>query len=198
MERVELLALDTFFHVFGTVTLDGWQVVADPQDLSGHRPRPRVISTDSLVDLGLNVLDPFAGDAFQQGVEYPLWYMSSLIMVYRVHCCFIAFSCSGLHVSSLRYWMTGVIQLSVLASASSIARHSASTSVTLGCLNHICMTDLWWLFFLVTDNLDKMSALLLSSLGMCSKGALLKRVMLFSAAWKYLCSRGSFTSKFLL
>ena len=77
--------------------------------------------------------------------------------------------------------MTGVIQLSASASASSIARHSAS--VTLGCLNHICMTDLWWLFFLVTDYLDRMSTLLLSSLGMCSKGALLKRAMLFLAVW---------------
>ena len=49
--------------------------------------------------------------------------------------------------------MTSVIQLSTSASsiarhsASSIARHSASASVTLGCLSHICMTDLWWLFF---------------------------------------------------
>ena len=45
------------------------------------------------------------------------------------------------------------------------------------------MTDLLWLFLLVTDSLDRMSALLLSSLGMCSKGALLKRAMLFLVAW---------------
>jgi len=75
--------------------------------------------------------------------------------------------------------MMGVIQLSI--SASAIARHSVSD--TLGCLNHICMTGLWWLFFLVTDSLDKMLALLVSSLGMCSNGALFNRAMLFQAAW---------------
>jgi len=75
--------------------------------------------------------------------------------------------------------MMDVIQLSI--SALSIVRHSASD--TLGCLSHICMTDLWWLFFLVIDNLDKMSTLLLFSLGMCSKGALLNQTMLFLAAW---------------
>ena len=65
MERGELLTLGTFSHVLGTVTLDCRSVVAGPQDLSGHRPRPRVVSADSLVNLSQNVLDPFAGDAFQ-------------------------------------------------------------------------------------------------------------------------------------
>ena len=74
-------------------------------------------------------------------------------MLYRTHCCFMVFSCSGLHVPSSRYWMMGVIQLSI--SASAIVRHSVSN--TLRCLNHISMTNLWWLFFLVTDNLDKAS-----------------------------------------
>jgi len=40
VERAELLAHGTFFHVLGTVALDGRLVVAGPQDLSGHRPRP--------------------------------------------------------------------------------------------------------------------------------------------------------------
>ena len=120
---------------------------------------------------------------FSRGVEYPLRYKSSLTIVYQAHCCFVAFSWSGLHVPAVRYWMTGVIQLLASTSSSSIVRHSASASVTLGCLSHICMTDLWWLFLFVTDSLDKMSALLLSSLGMCSKGALLKRAMQFLAAW---------------
>ena len=47
--------------------------------------------------------------------------------------------------------MMGVIQLSFLVLA--IARHSVSD--TLRCLRHICMTDHWWLFFFVTDSLDK-------------------------------------------
>ena len=132
VERAELLALGIFLHVFNTVALDGRPVVAGPQDLSDHRPRPRVIYTDSLVDLDQNVLGPFIGDAFQQGGR-----VSSSVQVFVNHdvpgaLLLHRLSCSGLHVPSLRYWMTGVIQLSV----------SASASVTLGCLIHICMTDL--------------------------------------------------------
>jgi len=33
VERVELLALGTFLHILGTITLDGRPVVACPQDL---------------------------------------------------------------------------------------------------------------------------------------------------------------------
>ena len=39
MERVELLTLGTFLHVFDTVTLEGRPVVSGSQDLSDHRPR---------------------------------------------------------------------------------------------------------------------------------------------------------------
>ena len=67
VERAKLQALGTFLHVFGTVALDIQPVVVGFQDFSDHRPRPRVISTDSLVDLGQNVLGSFAGDALQQG-----------------------------------------------------------------------------------------------------------------------------------
>jgi len=80
MERVELLTLGTFLHVLGTVTLDGRPVVAGPQNLSSHRPRPRVISTYYFVVLDQNVLGPFAGDAFQQGGR-----VSSLIQVFVDH-----------------------------------------------------------------------------------------------------------------
>jgi len=44
--------------------------------------------------------------------------------------------------------MIGVIQLSISALAT--VKHSVSE--TLGCLSHICMTDLWWLFFLVIES----------------------------------------------
>ena len=111
MERVELLRLDTFLHVLGTVTLDGRPVVAGPQDLSGHRPRPRVVSADSLVNLNQNVLGRLLVMHFSRRVEYPLRYKSLLIMVYREHCCFIDFSYSSLQVSSFMYWMMGAIQL---------------------------------------------------------------------------------------
>jgi len=52
MERAELLVLGAFLHVLDTVTLDGRPVVASSQDLGSHRPRPIVISTYSLMDLG--------------------------------------------------------------------------------------------------------------------------------------------------
>ena len=80
VERAKLQALGTFLHVFGTVALDIQPVVVGFQDFSDHRPRPRVISTDSLVDLGQNVLGPFAGDAFQQGGR-----VSSLVQVFVDH-----------------------------------------------------------------------------------------------------------------
>ena len=73
--------------------------------------------------------------------------------------------------------MIGVIQLS--ASISATARYSVS--VTLGCLSHICMTDIWWVFFLVTDSRDRESARLFSCLGMCSTGAFWNRAMLLRA-----------------
>jgi len=75
--------------------------------------------------------------------------------------------------------MMGVIQLST--SVWAITRNSVSN--TLGCLSHICITDRWWLFFFLTDSLDKASTLLFSYLSMCSKGALLNRAMLFQATW---------------
>ena len=85
-------------------------------------------------------------------------------MVYLEHCCFMAFSSSGLHVPCLRYWTIGVIQVSVLAFMT--ARHS--TNATLGCLSQICMTNLWWLFFLVVDSRDNALARLFSCRRMCS------------------------------
>jgi len=59
VERAELLALGSFFHIFGTVALYGRPIVAGPQNLGGHRPRPSVIFADPLMDLGQNVLGPF-------------------------------------------------------------------------------------------------------------------------------------------
>jgi len=132
MERAELLALGTFLHVLGTVTLDGRPVVAGPQDHSDHRPRPEWFpQIPSWISTKM-YLARLLVMHFSRGVEYPLLYKSSLIMVYRAHCCFITFSCSGFQVPFFMYWMMGVIQLSVSASASSIARHSVSD--TLGCL----------------------------------------------------------------
>jgi len=64
VERAELLALGAFFHIFGTVALYGQPIVAGPQNLGSHHPRPSVISADPLVDLGQNVLGPFVGGAF--------------------------------------------------------------------------------------------------------------------------------------
>jgi len=75
--------------------------------------------------------------------------------------------------------MMGVIQLSALVSV--IARHSVSD--TLGCLSYICITDRWWFFFFVTDNLDKVSSLLFSCLGMCFTVTLWNQTMVFRATW---------------
>ena len=65
VEGAELLALDAFLHIFGTVALYGRPIVSGPQNLGGHRPRPGVVSADPFVDLGQNVLGPFVSDAFQ-------------------------------------------------------------------------------------------------------------------------------------
>ena len=69
VEGADLLALGTFFHVLGTVPLDGRPVVACSQDFRGHRPCPRVVSADTFVELGQDVLGLLAGDTLQQGAE---------------------------------------------------------------------------------------------------------------------------------
>ena len=67
VEGAELLAFGTFFHVLGTIPLDGRPVIACSQDFRGHRSCPRVVSADSFVDFSQDVLGLFVGDAFQQG-----------------------------------------------------------------------------------------------------------------------------------
>jgi len=64
VEGTKLLALGAFLHVFGTVALYGRPVVADPENLGDHRPRPRVVPIDPLMDLGQNVFGPCVGDTF--------------------------------------------------------------------------------------------------------------------------------------
>ena len=68
LEGVELLTLGTFFHVLGTVPLDSRPVVACSQDCRGHSPCPQVVSTNSFVDLGQDILRLLVGDVhFSKG-----------------------------------------------------------------------------------------------------------------------------------
>ena len=67
MEGVELLSFGTIFHVFSTVSLDGRPIIVCSQDLRGHCLCPQMVSADSLVYLGQNILDLLDGDALQQG-----------------------------------------------------------------------------------------------------------------------------------
>ena len=69
VEGAELLTLGTFFHILDIVPLDGRPVVACSQDFRGHSSCPRVISTDSFVDLDQDILSLLAGDDFNRGAK---------------------------------------------------------------------------------------------------------------------------------
>jgi len=65
VEWAEFLPFGAFLHVLGTISLDGRPIIACSQDFRGNHLCPRVVSADSFVDLGQDVLGLLAGDALQ-------------------------------------------------------------------------------------------------------------------------------------